>query len=131
MAGRLSSPTQRLAFSVRQSRFARAAEAPEPTPSRSSAPWRPWYKLKRWRELRIEVLVRDAYTCQWPGCGRILGGTYPADDSPTVDHRRPHRGDERLFWARDNLQSLCKSPCHDKHKQALEQESRQQAGVWD
>jgi len=31
-----------------------------------------------------------------------------------VDHIVPHRGDETLFWDRDNWQALCKS-CHD-HK---------------
>lgn len=131
MAGRLSNPTQRLGFSARQTKFARPVEVAVPMPSRSSAPWRANYKTKRWKDLRIEVLVRDAYTCQWPGCGRILGGKYPADESPVVDHRRPHRGDERLFWDRSNLQSLCKSPCHDRHKQSLEQETRHQVGVWD
>lgn len=31
-----------------------------------------------------------------------------------VDHIIPHRGDEKLFWDRENWQALCKS-CHD-HK---------------
>lgn len=30
-----------------------------------------------------------------------------------VDHIKPHRGDEQLFWDRANWQPLCK-PCHDK-----------------
>lgn len=79
--------------------------------------WRPWYGTARWRELRKAVLLRDLYTCQWPGCGRVGGRL-------VVDHRRPHRGDERLFWDDRNLQTLCKSPCHDKHKQALEVSGR-------
>jgi 5-methylcytosine-specific restriction protein A len=29
-----------------------------------------------------------------------------------VDHIRPHKGDQRLFWDRSNWQSLCKD-CHD------------------
>ena len=37
-----------------------------------------------------------------------------------VDHIKPHRGDDRLFWDFDNnVQSLCK-PCHDRHKQRIE-----------
>lgn len=130
MAGRLTSPSQRLAFSTGRSK-AMTAPTPAPLPNKSEAPWRAWYKTARWRVLRQEVLHRDRYTCQWPGCGRVLGAKHPAPDSPVVDHKRPHRGDERLFWSRDNLQTLCKSPCHDKHKQALEQESRQRLGVWD
>lgn len=128
--GKLSLPPARL--SSAPSRVGWAPDrAKGPPPNQTSSPWRAWYKTKRWKDLRLEVLVRDAYTCQFPGCRRILGGTYPADDSPVVDHRRPHRGDERLFWERRNLQALCKSPCHDRHKQALEQESRHHQGIWD
>ena len=36
-----------------------------------------------------------------------------------VDHIRPHRGDQTLFWDQDNWQPLCKD-CHEKHKQAVE-----------
>lgn len=37
----------------------------------------------------------------------------------TVDHIKPHKGDERLFFDPDNLQSLCKC-CHDSAKQREE-----------
>lgn len=30
-----------------------------------------------------------------------------------VDHIKPHRGDNKLFWDKSNCQSLCKN-CHDK-----------------
>ena len=30
-----------------------------------------------------------------------------------VDHIIPHRGDQTLFWDRENWQALCK-PCHDR-----------------
>lgn len=30
-----------------------------------------------------------------------------------VDHKEPHRGNQKLFWDKSNWQSLCK-PCHDK-----------------
>jgi len=33
-----------------------------------------------------------------------------------VDHVRPHKGDETLFFDSDNLQSLC-APCHGCNKQ--------------
>jgi 5-methylcytosine-specific restriction endonuclease McrA len=37
----------------------------------------------------------------------------------TVDHVRPHKGDEVLFFDGNNLQSLCAS-CHNRHKQREE-----------
>lgn len=44
--------------------------------------------------------------------GRVTAAT-------VVDHIKPHRGDESLFYDAANLQSLCK-PCHDRHKQRQE-----------
>lgn len=86
-------------------------------------PWRAWYKTAAWQRLRWSVLVRDLFTCQMTGCGRI-----EADTSKLVaDHRTPHRGDQRLFWDESNLQCLCK-PCHDRLKQAGERNARK--GVW-
>ena len=79
--------------------------------------WRKWYKTERWRRLRIEVLMRDSYTCQKTGV--ICAGKYPADDSPVVDHKRPHRGDEALFWDKGNLQTVSKK-YHDSEKQKQE-----------
>lgn len=82
---------------------------------RDRQPWRKWYKTARWQKLRMSVLVRDLFTCQRPGCGRI-----EADTSQLVaDHRRPHRGVEALFWDITNLWTLCK-PCHDSWKQREE-----------
>lgn len=79
------------------------------------APWRNRYNTTRWRALRMAILTRDRFTCQWPGCGYMT-----ADTSQLVaDHKQPHRGDEALFWDEGNLQTLCK-PCHDRKKQAAE-----------
>ncbi len=78
-------------------------------------PLRKLYKTARWMKLRWQTLVRDAFTCQM--CGKI--GHDPS--KLVADHRRPHRGDLTLFWKPDNLQTLCASPCHSKHKQRLEQ----------
>lgn len=36
-----------------------------------------------------------------------------------VDHILPHRGDQALFWDKDNWQSLC-AECHNRHKQRIE-----------
>jgi 5-methylcytosine-specific restriction endonuclease McrA len=77
--------------------------------------WRKWYKTARWQRLRMSILRRDLFTCQWRGCGRV-----EADTSLLVaDHRKPHRGDEALFWDADNLWCLCKR-CHDSLKQRQE-----------
>lgn len=74
--------------------------------------------------MRLEVFERDLFTCQC-GCGVLI-----VDKAMLVcDHRKAHRGDERLFWDRDNLQTLFK-PCHDGAKQREEQASLQQRGVW-
>lgn len=80
------------------------------------SPWRKLYNTERWRKLRIAIFKRDRFTCHWPGCGRVEGNT----SQLVADHRRPHRGDERLFWDEGNLWTLCK-PCHDGPKQRAEQ----------
>lgn len=79
--------------------------------------WRGWYKLKRWQDLRAEVLRRDGYQCRQTGV--LLVGKAPAPDSAVVDHIRPHRGDPDLFWDIDNLQAVSKA-WHDSDKQRIE-----------
>ncbi|SFR40561.1 hypothetical protein SAMN04488005_1519 [Yoonia tamlensis] len=79
--------------------------------------WRAWYKTARWQKLRLKVLKRDGYVCQQTAV--LLVGAYPADDSAVVDHKVPHRGDPKLFWDIDNLQSVSKA-YHDSTKQSLE-----------
>lgn len=124
---RLSLPANR--SRLMGSRLSAPSDLSAPVQSLSSRPWKAKYHTKRWRDLRQEVLIRDCYTCQQ--CKRVCMGKSPAPTSPVVDHVRPHRGDDRLFWSKANLQTLCKSPCHDQHKQALEQETRHHQGVWD
>lgn len=74
-------------------------------------PMRRLYRTARWRETRHEVFQRDLYTCQM--CGKIEGNT----SRLVCDHKRPHKGDEALFWDRLNLQTLCANPCHNSLKQ--------------
>lgn len=83
---------------------------------------RAWYKTERWRKLRLTILQRDLYTCQKTGV--LCIGKHPAGNSPVVDHIRPHRGDERLFWDESNLQCVSKN-YHDSQKQ---REERAQGG---
>ena len=88
--------------------------------SRNTAGWRQWYKSARWQRLRIEVLVRDQYTCQQTGV--ILSGRANAPDSPVVDHIKQHNGDPQLFWDPANLQAVSKA-WHDSEKQRQEKRS--------
>lgn len=77
---------------------------------RAAAPGRRFYKLKRWRDLRLAVLARDGWICQRCSVLLVDGRTRP--DSAVVDHIIDHKGDEHLFFAPRNLQALCKR-CHD------------------
>ncbi len=78
---------------------------------------RSWYKSARWQALRQAVLVRDLYTCQHTGV--LLSGKAPAPNSPVVHHKRPHKGDEQLFWDINNLEAVSKE-WHDSEAQAQE-----------
>lgn len=82
--------------------------------SPAAEPWRQWYGTQRWKRLRRAVLVRDGFTCQC-GCDVVANAS-----ELVADHKTPHRGDPRLFWDPENIQTLRKSPCHDAHKQAQE-----------
>ncbi|MBR0855653.1 HNH endonuclease [Bradyrhizobium liaoningense] len=93
---------------------------PSPTPL-----WKRWYKTARWQALRLTIFQRDLFTCQRPECGHLESSTALL----VCDHKVPHRGDERLFWDENNLQTLCKA-CHDKIKQRDEQSSLHTRGVW-
>lgn len=43
-----------------------------------------------------------------------------------VDHIKPHRGDQQLFWDQSNWQSLCKTH-HDSDKARQEHGTRERA----
>lgn len=85
--------------------------------------WRAWYRTPRWQALRRKVLLRDGYVCRQTGVPLI--GKYPAPDSPTVDHIKPHRGDPALFWDEANLQAVSKE-WHDREKQRQEHAAARQ-----
>lgn len=96
-------------------------------PSRKP-PYHGWYNTAEWQRLREITLLRDQYTCRKTGV--LLIGKHPAPNSPVVDHIKPHRGDRRKFFDPDNLMSVSKA-YHDSIKQAEEQASLHQRGVWD
>ena len=57
--------------------------------------------------------ARDAWLKRFPRCVMCNGR------ATVVDHRTPHKGDQTLFWDKNNWQSLC-GPCHNGAKQRLE-----------
>lgn len=60
------------------------------------------YGDPRWRDLRRSVFAAE------PIC-RVCKDAVATE----VDHVKPHRGDESLFFSGDNLQPIC-SDCHKK-----------------
>ena len=64
----------------------------------------------RWQKASRTFLARGANRLCACGCGQ------PAT---VVDHKKPHRGDPRLFWDTSNWQGLSKG-CHDSMKQRIE-----------
>lgn len=70
------------------------------------------YNRAAWRSLRASQLSAEPLCRMHRAIGQLVEGR-------VVDHITPHRGDLGLFYAADNLQTLCKA-CHDGHKQAQE-----------
>lgn len=70
------------------------------------------YNSALWKQLRRAQLEAHPLCKFCSALGRVVAAT-------VVDHRKPHRGDESMFFDAENLQSLCK-PCHDGAKQELE-----------
>ena len=60
----------------------------------------------RWRKARLSHLHSNPLCVECGRKGFVVGAA-------VVDHIAPHRGNQELFWDKDNWQSLCK-PCHDR-----------------
>lgn len=99
-------------------KFAPDAEKSRDQKRSAAQPWRNWYKLKRWRDLRLEVFKRDNYRCR--RTGEFCGGKHPDRNSPVANHIMPHRGDPILFWDINNLETVSKET-HDSLIQKEEQ----------
>ena len=102
-------PKLSVAKSPHQLKTATVATAPRP--------WRGWYNLKLWKELRRQQLARQ------PLCEMCLTHD-KVELAVVVDHRKPHKGDWDLFIAPSNHQSLCKSH-HDSTKQRMEKRGQE------
>lgn len=70
----------------------------------------------RWRKARAHYLALN------PWCVNL--GTGCTLIAELVDHIKPHRGDELLFWTVTNWQPLC-AHCHNVHKQREETGQRE------
>lgn len=72
----------------------------------------------RWQQARERFLQANplCVMCRGENPPRVTAAT-------TVDHRIPHRGDQRLFWDESNWQALCTTH-HASDKQAMEKSGR-------
>lgn len=61
--------------------------------------------------------ARKAFLRRHPRCAMC------AAPATVVDHRTPHKGDQRLFWDQSNWQPLC-SNHHNSAKQRMERRSQ-------
>lgn len=66
----------------------------------------------KWQQARKLYLQEHSLCVMCEAAGRVTAAN-------VVDHREPHRGDQKLFWSRSNWQSLCTS-CHSGAKQREE-----------
>lgn len=114
--GRLKALPPRIAAMAPRIGFAPVDEAERSRHRDGNQAWRRWYKTARWQRLRMDVLVRDMFTCQICKRVEVRRGQL------VCDHVEPHHGDERRFWA-GPFQTLCK-PCHDGAKQRAERRGR-------
>lgn len=73
---------------------------------RRDRPYKKLYKTNHWQQLRQQVLMKQPLCVKCLKVKRITPAT-------VVDHIKPHKGDETLFYDINNLQPLCKS-CHDR-----------------
>jgi hypothetical protein len=78
---------------------------------RRAKPWRAWYSLAIWKQIRARQLQAQPLCERCEREDRITAAT-------TVNHKIPHRGDWELFIG-GPFESCCK-PCHDSVVQAEE-----------
>lgn len=69
-----------------------------------------FYSSKAWFKVRAQALKRDGYVCQM--CGKDIRGK----GIGIVDHIIMRKKRPDLALSLGNLQSLCKTPCHDSIK---------------
>ena len=92
---------ERKTFGERHARAHTDEKTGKPLPKRSSTELGYGYK---WQVLRAWWLRHNPLCVMCKARGVVTEAT-------EIDHIIPHKGDKTLFWARDNLQALCKK-CH-------------------
>jgi 5-methylcytosine-specific restriction protein A len=73
--------------------------------SPEAAAYRKLYNTAQWRALRKAQLQAQPLCERCKAKGFLVAAT-------VVNHRKPHKGDQRLFFDPTGLESTCK-PCHD------------------
>lgn len=88
--------------------------------SEAAKRYRPWYRTAEWAKIRSKRL-RDEPTCRICDRQRAFDPMFRPDPSWTlvVDHVKPHKGDERLFFSYENTMTLC-THHHNSTKKAIE-----------
>jgi 5-methylcytosine-specific restriction endonuclease McrA len=80
--------------------------------SEEAQAWRHLYKSRAWRNGRVIFLRQHPLCERCEAQKRTVAAT-------VVNHRKPHKGDEVLFFSVANWEALCK-PCHDGPTQQIE-----------
>lgn len=62
-----------------------------------------------WQQARLRFLKSHPLCVACEAAGVFTQAT-------VVDHRIPHRGDQALFWDKDNWAAMC-APCHNSKTQ--------------
>lgn len=65
--------------------------------------------------------AREGFLRKHPIC-EICEKSNRIEASTVVDHKIAHRGDQALFWDRNNWQALCET-CHNTHAQRRDHEA--------
>jgi 5-methylcytosine-specific restriction protein A len=60
----------------------------------------------KWQKARKTFLQKNPLCAECDKSNRVTAAT-------VVDHIKPHKGDQKLFWNKSNWQPLCKR-CHDR-----------------
>ena len=60
----------------------------------------------KWQKFRKEYLKKNPFCVVCLNKGKLI-------QAKVIDHIVPHKGNERLFWDENNMQTLC-IRCHNK-----------------
>lgn len=92
--------------------------------SEEAEKYRQWYKTRDWWKIRSKRLKEEPF-CRVCAKQKRFDPSYQIDTSQRliVDHVRPHKGDQRLFFDYNNTQVLC-AHHHNSMKQEMERGKR-------